>query len=119
MAAQSQLSKQANGLITLFVKLYQEKHKRAPEINRYKQKWGFQDMVEDLGYDQAKKVIEHFISLRQANHTVQELLFNYDRYSKTLIAREKDREERLALREQTRLRVEEREANGNDGSGSP
>lgn len=116
MAAQSTINKHANALITLFISKYEEKHKRAPQINRYKQKWGFQDMVTDIGYEKSKEVIEHYFGLRKADHPVQTLLYNYDQYARVIEEKAKDRAERHALRAETKKVVEGMRNIGNDSS---
>lgn len=118
MVSKAELTKQTNALITLFVKSYGDKHHSDPVINRYKQKWGFQDMIEDIGYDGAQEAMEYFFGMKTPNHDVKTLLNNYERYYKVVKDLEKDKEERLILREQTRKRVEEMESNVNNVSRS-
>lgn len=108
-------NQQAYALITLFEKNYQKKYGRKPEINRHRDKWGFQDMVEDLGYGEAQQIVAYYFELRYIGHPVQTLLRNYDKFSRVRKEREEDEANRLRLREETKKRVEafERE-HGND-----
>ena len=113
-------TKYTNALITYFVAVYTAVHDRPPLINRYKEKWGFADMLEDLGYEGGKSVIDYYMSLTMVDHTTIHLFRNYERYAKTIRDRAEDDKRRAALREETRLRVEKWEAeHGNNGTGSP
>lgn len=100
-------AQKANALITHYVKLYKAKYKKEPEINRYRERWGFQAMIEDLGDAEARLVIEHYFETGKIGHPVQYLLHNYDRLAKIRRELEEDKANRLRLREQTRLRVQE------------
>lgn len=118
MTSQATLTKQVNALMTKYVSDYKAKHKREPQFNRYRQKWGFQDMLADIGYEKSQEVIDYFFSLRRPEHGVQALLNNYDRYAKVLEDLARDREERHRLREETAQRVREWEESGNGRGGS-
>lgn len=117
MASQATLNKQANALISLYIKEYTDKYKRAPQVNRYREKWGFISMVEDLGYERAREVVSYYFTTGNVGHAVQKLLQNYDRYSRTLTEIAEDKVRRAELRRETEIRVREW-LRGNEGSGS-
>lgn len=115
MVSQATLNKQANALITLYVKEYSAKYNRAPNINRYREKWGFISMVEDLGYERAQKIIEYYFTTGRIGHPVQGLLQNYDRLNRILTEMAEDEKNRERLRRETEQRVREWEAvHGNE-----
>lgn len=101
------LAQQANALITKYVKLYTDKHGKAPVINRYRERWGFQSIIEDLGRADANKVVEYYFTYKRADHPVQELLRSYDELHKNRLADEKDIQDREKLRIETARRVKE------------
>lgn len=104
MAAKTQ---QGNDLVNLFLTLYKEKYGRAPRgFNRFASKWGFQDMIEDLGYDRAAVIINDYITSPRPEHTVNHLLYNYDKMDEHLRRIEEDDAERERIREETRKLVE-------------
>lgn len=114
MAAQTTLNKQIHSLISQYIKCWTEKHKEVPTINRYREKWGFQSMIEDLGYDRAKQVIDYYFTTSKAGHPLKYLLFNYDRLSGILKELEADEKHREELRAKTEARVKEwEELSGN------
>ena len=107
MAKTLTVNQQAYSLISLFEKHYERKYGRKPSLNRHRDKWGFQDMVEDLGYDRAQEVVSYYFELRYVGHPLQDLLRNYDKFSRVMKERAEDEIERHRIREETRKRVEE------------
>jgi len=117
MVAQSTLTKQANGLVTLYIKSWTEKYDKQPNINRFKHKWAFQDMIEDLGYDRAKKVVDYYFRTQKLGHPIEYLIYNYDRLNKIMLEREADNENLARLAKETEKRVKEWEEKlGHQGS---
>ena len=114
MASAAALAKQANGLVTLYVNLWADKYNDAPAVNRHRDKWGFQDMVEDLGYDRAKEVITYYFQTGRPGHPLKHLLMNYDRLHKLLLEIEQDEIDRVRLRKETEQRVKEWEEKNGD-----
>lgn len=97
--------KQAHALISLYVRLYTAKYSKAPQINRYRERWGFEAMIEDLGYERSIEVVEYFLSVA-TNHSVQTLLYKYDEISNTMQQNAAARERVEKLRRETQQRME-------------
>lgn len=107
MPRASTANQKAYALITLYVKEYGAKYGAQPTgLNRHRDKWGFQDMVDDLGYENAQAVIKFYFTTGRVGHPLQFLLYNYEKLD--VIRREmiEDEKKRLELREATRIRVE-------------
>jgi hypothetical protein len=100
------LAQQANALITKYVKLYTDRYGKAPVINRYRERWGFQSVIEDLGRGEADAVLEYYFSLRM-DHSVQNFLRSYDELHKNRLADEKDKRRVAQLHIETQRRVQE------------
>jgi hypothetical protein len=112
------LAQQANALITKYVKLYTERYDVAPVINRYRDKWGFTDMLNDLGKADSGKVLEYYFGLR-GPHTLVDLFRRYDELHKWRLADEEDKRRVAQLHKDTAKRVKEYlERNGDGGTGS-
>lgn len=110
-------TKQANALVTKYLTLYQQKIGRAPtNFNRYKHRWGFSSMIEDLGYPAAGEVIEYYFDIKRDFDPV-ELFSNYHVYWQRLEEHAADFIEREKLREETRKRVQEWEKQNGGSSG--
>lgn len=107
MVAQSTLTKQANGLVTQFIKNYTDKYGTPPVLNRYKEKWAFQDMVTDLGYDRAKEVVDYYFRTGRAGHPVQYFVYNYETLNRIMLEREEDRKNLAKIAKETEKRVKE------------
>lgn len=113
--AQGTVTRQAYALINLYSKEYEKKHGAPPaSLNRYRDKWGFHDMIEHLGYDEAKELVLFYFQTARPGHPLQWLLYNYEALAKVRRELLQDESNRQKIREQTRRRVEEwREKHGN------
>ena len=117
MVSQATLVKYGNALINLYTTTYSEKYGRAPVINRHRDKWGFQSMAEDLGYERSKEVIEYYFRTGRVGHPLQHLLYNYEKLDTILKELAEDEVKRAELRKMTEQRVKEwQERNGNTSS---
>jgi hypothetical protein len=113
MVAEATINKYTNELLALYIDRYTSLYGKTPVMNRFKQKWGFRAMYEDLGLAQAKKVIEHYFKTERFGHPIDYLLYNYEKLNLILIELEKDAVDREQLRKETEQRVREWEASGN------
>ena len=100
------LAQQANALITKYVKLYTAKYGTAPLINRYRDKWGFTDMINDLGKIDASKAIDYYFKLTK-DHNLIELFRSYDELHRNRLADEEDARRVAQLEKETAKRVKE------------
>lgn len=105
MVAATTLAKYGNDNLNLYIELYTEKYGKPPVLNRHKLKWGFQDMVKDLGNAGAKQTIRYYFETGRVGHPVDQLLYNYDDLYKTSVEVEEDEKKREELRKQTEQRV--------------
>jgi hypothetical protein len=108
MVAEATINKHATTLLTQYVTRYQEKYGKTPvDMNRYRDKWIFRNMYEDLGNVQAARVIDFYFKTSRIGHPVKFLGNNYDRLNRILNELDKDEKERLQLRKETEQRVKE------------
>jgi len=110
-------NQQAYALISLYESEFEAKYRERPRLNRHRDKWGFQDMVEDLGYGEAQEVIKYYFEMKfdVQRHPIQTLFRNYDRFAEIRRERAEDQERIKRLAKETEKRVKEFEAkNGND-----
>lgn len=107
MANKPTIAQQANSLFTFFVKAYEECFGSQPRnMNRYRDRWGFQAMIEDIGYDRAKEVITFYMGTNRPVHDATSLFNNYDRINTIMKEKAEDEAARQKLREESRIRVE-------------
>ena len=94
-------------LLTLFQNLYKEKYNKAPSINKFREKWAMQDVIDSVGFDRAKELIEYYFHLTKHGHTIQFFLYNFDKMDAAKTEIEKDKEKRRLLLEETKKMVEQ------------
>jgi hypothetical protein len=42
-------------LLTIYMALYEQKYGKRPRINKYKEKWAMQDVLDSIGFEYSKK----------------------------------------------------------------
>ncbi len=95
-------------LISLYLANYQEKYGKVVVVNRYKEKWAFQEVIDSLGYDRAVEVLNFYFAVQSKDrHSLQTFLYNFDKLHESLLERDKDRAMRARLLEETRKRMEQ------------
>lgn len=103
-------AQKANALISHYVKLYKNKYKKDPSINRNRDKWGFMDMITDLGEQAAYRVIDYYFETARPGHPLPVLFRNYDHLNKRRLEKIEDAAVRAEIMRRTRLVVEEENA---------
>ena len=98
-------------LLSLYEKLYNEKYNKKPTLNRYRDKWGMLDVIDTVGLDRAKELLEYYFKTTNPGHPLTWFLNNFDNLDEMLEEKKKDRELREKLRQQTKQMIEERESN--------
>ena len=100
-------SKEPYILLSLFQNLYKEKYGKAPSINKFREKWAMQDVIDSVGFDRAKELLEYYFKLTKHGHTIQFFLYNFDKMDTVRTEIEKDKEKRRLLLEETKKMVEQ------------
>ena len=98
--------KQPYVLIGLYESLYQERYGKKPRINKFREKWAMQDVIDSEGFERAKELIAYYFKTSKSGHPLNFFFYNFDKidYLKTEI--EKDITKRRILREETKRMVE-------------
>ena len=100
-------SKEPYILLSLYQNLYKEKYGKAPSINKFREKWAMQDVIDSVGFDRAKDLLEYYFKLTKHGHTIQFFLYNFDKMDTVRTEIEKDKEKRRLLLEETKKMVEQ------------
>ena len=98
--------KQPYILISLYQSLYKDKYGRVPTINKFREKWAMQDVIDSVGFDRAKELIEYYFTLNKNGHPLQFFFYNFDKMDSIKVESDKDKEKRKLLLEQTKKLVE-------------
>ena len=93
--------------MTLYQNLYKEKYNRAVTINKFREKWAMQDVIDSVGYTRAKELLEYYFGLTKNGHPLQFFFYNFDKMDALKIEIEKDKEKRRLLLEETKKMVEQ------------
>jgi hypothetical protein len=103
-------AKLAYGLVSLYSVLYKEKYKKAPVVNKYREKWAMQDVIDSLSYDRAKVLLEYYFTLDRAGHPLAWFFYNFEKLDLILTQKEEDKTRRELIRAKTKTMVEERDS---------
>jgi len=94
-------------LISLYQSLYKEKYGRIPTMNKFREKWAMQDVVDSVGFERAKELLTYYFTLNKNGHPLQFFFYNFDKMDALKIEIERDKEKRRLLLEETKKMVEE------------
>jgi hypothetical protein len=94
-------------LMSLYQNLYKEKYNKAAPINKFREKWAMQDVIDSVGFDKAVDLINYYFSLEKFGHPLQFFYYNFDKMEQARVELQKDIEARRLLREHTKKMVEE------------
>lgn len=100
-------SKEPYILLTIYMALYEQKYGKKPRINKYKEKWAMQDVLDSIGFEQAKDVLNYYFRTGKNGHPLNFFYNNFDRLEDMMIQINKDVANRARLLEQTKKLVEE------------
>ena len=98
--------KQPYILIGLYENLYLENYNKKPRINKFREKWAMQDVIDSVGFDRAKELLAYYFSLQKGGHPLQFFFYNFDRMDIVEVEAQKDKERRRLLLEETKKMVE-------------
>jgi hypothetical protein len=98
--------KQPYVLIGLYESLYLEKYGRKPRINKFREKWAMQDVIDSVGYDRAVELLVYYFKTSKSGHPLNFFFYNFDKIDYLKAEIEKDITNRRVLREATKKMVE-------------
>jgi hypothetical protein len=94
-------------LISLYQSLYKDKYGKSPTMNKFREKWAMQDVIDSVGFDRAKELLVYYFNLNKNGHPLQFFFFNFDKIDNNKVELEKDKERRRVLMQETKKMVEE------------
>lgn len=99
-------NKNAHTMISWYEKLFSEKYGRKPIINRYKEMWGLKAVVEHIGLEDSKSLMEYYFKTTKQGHPLDFFIGNYDKLIQSKNLSDADRLARKRIMNQTRKLVE-------------
>lgn len=102
-------AKLAYALVSLYCALYKQVYNKQPVVNKYREKWAMQDVIDSVGYDRAKVLVEYYFKISKASHPIGWFFYNFEKLDLALSQTEEDKTRRELIRARTKLMVEERD----------
>jgi hypothetical protein len=99
-------SKEPYILLSIYQNMYQNKYGKMPSLNKYREKWAMQDVIDSIGYGRAKELIEYYFTTGKNGHPLQFFFFNFDKIDIMEKEIKKDKTNRRILQEATKKLVE-------------
>jgi len=99
-------SKEPYILIGLYETLYFQKYGKKPRLNKFREKWAMQDVIDSVGYDRARELLEYYFKTSKNGHPLNFFFYNFDRIDQVESDMRRDKANRAMLREQTKKLVE-------------
>jgi len=93
-------------LLTQYQNLYRERYGKVPTLNKFREKWAMQDVIDSVGYDRAKELLSYYFKTGKSGHPLNFFYNNFDRMDSFMKGSEADKESRRRLREATKKLVE-------------
>lgn len=93
-------------LIGLYEVLYKEKYNKKPRINKFREKWAMQDVIDSVGFDRAKELLIYYFRTSKSGHPLNFFFYNFDRIDSLKLEIDRDIKNRRVLREATKKLVE-------------
>ena len=88
-------------LLTDYSNLYKDKYGKVPRINKFREKWAMQDVIDSVGYDRARELLGYYFKTSKSGHPLNFFYNNFDRMDAFMENAEKDKEHRRKLRQNT------------------
>jgi len=94
-------------LMTLYQNLYKDRYNKPATINKFREKWAMQDVIDSVGFDKAIDLMNYYFSLDKFGHPLQFFYYNFYKIEQARTELQKDIEARRLLLEHTKKMVEE------------
>ena len=76
-------------------------------MNKFREKWAMQDVIDSVGFDRAKELLVYYFSTGKSGHPLQFFYYNFDKIDALKKEIDKDKVNRIRLLEETKHMVEE------------
>lgn len=105
--AASKNDKLSYSLLSEYISLYYNKYNKSPILNKYKEKWAMQSLIDDFGIDEVRLTLIYYFKLSKDMHPLSWFFNSFSTIHATRLAAEKDNEIREQARKYTeKLRAE-------------
>ena len=98
--------KQPYILISLYLSLYKERYNKSLTVNKFREKWAMQDVIDSVGYDRSVELLKYYFKTNKSGHPLNFFYNNFDRIDQLEKEIQKDKAVRSVLLEETKKMVE-------------
>jgi len=93
-------------LLGLYESLYKEKYSSKPKLNKFREKWAMQDVIDSVGFDRTKELLVYYFKTSKVGHPLNFFFYSFDKLDYYKTEMEKDVKHRKMLLENTKKLVE-------------
>lgn len=93
-------------LLSLYSNLYEGMYNTKPTINRYKEKWAMQDVIDSIGFDRSKDVLYYYFKTGKNRHPLNFFYNNFERIEDMMIQIKEDKARNTRVLQETKNRME-------------
>lgn len=93
-------------LIGLYESLYKDRYNVKPKINKFREKWAMQDVIDSVGFERAKELLVYYFKTGKSGHPLSFFFYNFDKIDYLKSELEKDANNRRLLLQATKKLVE-------------
>lgn len=94
-------------LLSIYSGLYEELYGVKPTINRYKEKWAMQDVIDSIGFERSKDVLGYYFQTGKNRHPLNFFYNNFERIEDMMMQIKEDKANRSRMLKETKKMVEE------------
>ena len=102
-------AKLGHALISLYCALYKSTYSKQAVVNKYREKWAMLDVIDSIGYDRARELLEYYFSVKRDGHPLSWFFYNFEKLDLSLQQKQEDKSRRELIRAKTKSMVEERD----------
>ncbi len=110
------MNEEVENLLDFYLYEYLSKYGKEPQLNRYRDLYGFAAMLHDYAYPECTEIIQYFFKTG-GDHSTSRLFQNYDGLRKSKEESDKDRRRLEKLMKETAERVKKWEREHPDYQG--
>ena len=93
-------------LLSLYSNLYEGMYSTKPTINRYKEKWAMQDVIDSIGFERSKNVLYYYFETGKNRHPLNFFYNNFERIEDMMIQIKEDKARNTRVLQETKNRME-------------
>ena len=93
-------------LLSLYSNLYEGMYSTKPTINRYKEKWAMQDVIDSIGFERSKNVLYYYFETGKSRHPLNFFYNNFERIEDMMIQIKEDKARNTRVLQETKNRME-------------